>query len=147
MEVASVAGQLAQQALREAGTSAAPKPAAAASPEAVAGLEEALNRQPDPAGPQTGQADFQIDGVAAQSGAEPEGSLGERILGGLEKMSQSSGDALEQARSAVSPQGEVSPADLLKAQYALMQVSIQQDVTSKVAGKATQTLDSLLKNQ
>jgi type III secretion system YscI/HrpB-like protein len=42
---------------------------------------------------------------------------------------------------------EMNPSDLLKAQYSLMQVSVQQDVTSKVVGKATQTLDTLLKNQ
>ena len=54
--------------------------------------------------------------------------------------------AIDQVQ-AVGSKGEINPSDLLKAQFSLLQVSVQQDVTSKAVGKATQTLDTLLKNQ
>ncbi|MEJ0017886.1 MAG: type III secretion system inner rod subunit SctI [Acetobacteraceae bacterium] len=155
MEIGSVAGQAIQQALNQTGTaSPAARPGTEASPDAVAALENALNSQgnaPHP-GPTPGDpladssADARVQAVhETQAGSGP--SLADRILNGLGRLSDDSKAAIDQVQASVGPQGEISPGDLLKAQYSLMQVSIQQDVTSKVVGKATQTMDTLLKNQ
>jgi type III secretion system YscI/HrpB-like protein len=150
MDVGSIAGKAIQQAASQSATQSAAKPPAEASADAMARLENALGAPGQQQSP-VAQLDVRdgAAGVEAAGGAPPVsgGSLGDRILGGLGRLGENSRAALEQVKSAVGPTGEVSPADLLRAQSALMQVSIQQDVTSKVAGKATQTLDTLLKNQ
>ena len=148
MDITSVAGQAMQKALEQVGTTT-PKVGVEASPEAVAALENAVNAQPHPQQPgaATPGADSDlpvqaIHDVHAGSGT----SLGDRILNGLGKLNEDSKAAIDQVEAA-GAKVEMNPSDLLKAQYALMQVSVQQDVTSKVVGKATQTLDTLLKNQ
>jgi type III secretion system YscI/HrpB-like protein len=154
MDVGSIAGKAIQQAVNQSatqsGAGAAAKSPAEASAEAVARLEDALGA-PGQQQPPVGELDVRdatsgVD-VAGNAPAASGSSLGDRILGGLGRLGEESRAALDQVKAAVGPKGEVSPADLLRAQSALMQVSIQQDVTSKVAGKATQTLDTLLKNQ
>lgn len=150
MEIGSIAGQAVQQALNQASTTTpAAKPGAEASPDAVSALENALNSQPNPQQPTPtpgAEGDLQVQAVQ-----EPQGgsgmSLGDRILNGMGKLNQDSKNAIDQVQAAGGKNGELNATDLLKAQYSLMQVSMQQDVTSKVVGKATQTLDTLLKNQ
>ncbi|MFO1026775.1 MAG: type III secretion system inner rod subunit SctI [Acetobacteraceae bacterium] len=149
IDVGAFAGQALQQALNQA-SSAPPlaKPGAVPAAENVAALENALNGQPRPhdVPPAATEEGVRIEPVDTAPGASGP-SLGDRILGGLTRLNDTTRDALGKVEAAVGPGGEISPADLLKAQSALMQVSLQQDVTAKVAGKATQTLDTLLKNQ
>ena len=153
MEISSIAGQAIQQALNKASaTPAAGIPGKEASPDAVAALQNALNSQPDPRqNPASAQPDAMPDAQRVepvQPTADGAGaSLGDRILNGLGQLNDSTRDAVAKVDAAVGPTGDISPAELIKAQYALMQVSLQQDVTAKAAGKATQTLDTLLKNQ
>ena len=149
MEISSIAGQAIQQALNKASaTPVAPVPGKEASPDAVTALQNALNSQSNP---QQNQAGAQPDGQRIEpvqpTSDGPGTSLGDRILNGLGQLNDSTRDAVAKVDAAVGPTGDISPAELIKAQYALMQVSLQQDVTSKAAGKATQTLDTLLKNQ
>ena len=148
MDISSVAGQAMQKALEQVGTTT-PKVGVEASPEAVAALENAVNAQPHPQRPGAtvpgAEADLPVHAihdVKAGSGT----SLGDRILNGLGKLNEDSKAAIDQVEAA-GAKVEMNPSDLLKAQYSLVQVSVQQDVMSKVVGKATQTLDTLLKNQ
>jgi type III secretion protein I len=150
MEIGSVAGQAIQQALNQAtSTTPAVKPGAEASPDAISAMENALNSQPNPHQTATAtpgaESDMQVQAVPDAQGGSGS-SLGDRILNGLGKLNQDSKAAIDQVQ-AVGSKGEINPSDLLKAQFSLLQVSVQQDVTSKAVGKATQTLDTLLKNQ
>ena len=150
MEIGSVAGQAIQQALNQATTTTpAVKPGAEASPDAISALQNALNSQPNPHQATTAapaaEADMRVHAVPDTPGGSGS-SLGDRILSGLGKLNEDSKAAIDQVQ-AVGSKGEINPNDLLRAQFSLLQVSVQQDVTSKAVGKATQTLDTLLKNQ
>ena len=149
MDIISVAGQAMQKALEQVGTTT-PKVGVEASPEAVAALENAVNAQPHPRVPaRPCRAPNLICRCTRYTmcGLGRGTSLGDRILNGLGKLNEDSKAAIDQVEAA-GAKVEMNPSDLLKAQYSLMQVSVQQDVTSKVVvGKATQTLDTLLKNQ
>lgn len=162
VDVASIAGRAIQSAI----TPPTGGPGAA-SPEAVAALDNALAGQagnnaavgsPQSATPPVEQsASFDAAGPAPPAGApdatQPvatqSGSLGDKILNGLGQLSQNGRDALQQVQSTLDPSraADMSAADLMRAQFALTQVSLQQDLTAKVVGKATQTVDTFLKNQ
>jgi|HubBroStandDraft_6_1064221.scaffolds.fasta_scaffold641401_2 type III secretion protein I len=148
MDITSVAGQAMQKALEQVGTTT-PKVGVEASPEAVAALENAVNAQPHPQQPGAAtpgtDSDLPVQAIH-EVPHRSSTSLGDRILNGLGKLNEDSKAAIDQVEAA-GAKVEMNPSDLLKAQYSLMQVSVQQDVTSKVVGKATQTLDTLLKNQ
>lgn len=75
---------------------------------------------------------------------------GDRILDSLSRMSQGYDSAIkevEQTLSSMQPGEMMNSADLLRLQFAITQVGVQQDVTGKVVGRATQNLDQFLKNQ
>ncbi|WP_156929000.1 EscI/YscI/HrpB family type III secretion system inner rod protein [Bradyrhizobium sp. th.b2] len=71
------------------------------------------------------------------------------ILGGMEKLSASFGDAAKVAAGVVESyaSGEYSSTEWLNAQSTLSALTLQYDIASKVVGKAVQSLDALLKSQ
>lgn len=74
---------------------------------------------------------------------------GDTILNSMEKLSSSFTHGVEAARSAargVKP-GEFHSSDWLNAQLTISTVALQCDVLAKVVGKATQSLETFLKNQ
>ncbi len=131
--------------------------------EAVARLEAALDQsQQMPAQPQPAMenATEPMAVGATETPAESmqtvaiapaaDGTAGDAILKSLGRMSQAfdgTVDQITKALSAVKPGEMMNASDLVKLQFQLMQVTLQQDVTGKVSGKATQSLDTFLKNQ
>jgi type III secretion system YscI/HrpB-like protein len=158
MEVGSVATQVLNSALSDTGgaTSAAGKKTAEASPDAVAALDQAMQAGNNPAqqaAPQAAEGPTAVSAEQApdippveQVAGADQPTLGERILDGLGQMQHDTKAALDHAQTALNS-GDLNAADMMRVQFELMQVTIQQDVTAKVAGKATQTVDTLLKNQ
>jgi type III secretion system YscI/HrpB-like protein len=124
--------------------------------EAVARLEELQNAVPQQ--PTTPAQDAsqsvtpaepnepsQLD-IAPASGESP----GDSILRNIDRMSKGfdgTVDQISQAINSVKPGETMSAADLLKLQFQLTQVTVQQEITGKVTGKATQSLETFLKNQ
>jgi len=160
MEIGSVAGQVLQSTLSEGAgaTAVAGKKSGEASPDAVSALEKAMESGGNPAqgtaagtapveqaGAVPAEAAPRIQPVEAATGTE-KATLGDRILDGLGQVQHDTKAALDHVQSTLNS-GDINAADMMRAQYELMQVSIQQDVTAKVVGKATQTVDTFLKNQ
>ena len=136
---------------------------APAAPDSVARFEAAMGGgQPD-AGP---NAPVDPTGAVGTAGpAEPgateappaeiapldaTASPGDVILRGLEHLRDDFDGVVKQVSNPVSSvQGGdmMNASDLMRMQFSLMQVTLEQDVASKVAGKATQNLDTFLKNQ
>jgi type III secretion protein I len=162
MEIGSVAGQVLQSTLSEGAgaTAVAGKKSGEASPDAVSALEKAMESGGNPA---QGNAAGTAPGAVEQAGTVPteaapriqpvepatgteKATLGDRILDGLGQVQHDTKAALDHVQSTLNS-GDINAADMMRAQYELMQVSIQQDVTAKVVGKATQTVDTFLKNQ
>jgi type III secretion system YscI/HrpB-like protein len=82
--------------------------------------------------------------------AAPRGTPGDAILRGLERMGDkfnATVDNITRTLEQVRPGETLPAADLLRLQLAMTEVTMQQDVTGKVVGKATQNLDTFLKNQ
>ncbi|WP_353642783.1 type III secretion system inner rod subunit SctI [Mesorhizobium sp. WSM2239] len=71
---------------------------------------------------------------------------GDAILSSMEKLSASFTLAVEAARSTAGME-EIHSGDWLNAQLAMSALSLQCDLLAKVVGKATQGLDTFLKNQ
>ncbi|MFH0301667.1 type III secretion system inner rod subunit SctI [Bradyrhizobium sp. 31Argb] len=96
------------------------------------------------------------DDLAVVNGLAPteEGLVGrvrvaDDILGGMEKLSASFGDAAKVAAGVAESYaaGEFSSTEWLSAQSTLSALTLQYDIASKVVGKAVQSLDTLLKSQ
>ncbi|MES0139416.1 type III secretion system inner rod subunit SctI [Mesorhizobium sp. M0016] len=64
----------------------------------------------------------------------------------MEKLSASFTQAIEATAADMKP-GEIHSADWLNAQLAISALSLQCDMLAKVVGKATQSLETFLKNQ
>jgi hypothetical protein len=145
-------GSLASAALHSAMTApGAGKPEPSA--EAVAKLEQL---QGAPAPEAVAQPPASAENVQKTEPVEPEMAAargdtpGDTILRNIERMSKGFDSTVEQigqAVSAVKPGEALNAADLLKLQFQLTQVTVLQDVTGKVTGKATQNLETFLKNQ
>ncbi|WP_352446809.1 type III secretion system inner rod subunit SctI [Mesorhizobium sp. M0016] len=71
---------------------------------------------------------------------------GDAILSSMEKLSASFTQAIEATAADMKP-GEIHSADWLNAQLAISALSLQCDMLAKVVGKATQSLETFLKNQ
>lgn len=154
MEIGSVASQVLQSALNDsgaggAGSGAGTKLPDEASPDATAALEQAMQTGPAPIDPAMvgNEPPITTDTVTEPPGVDRSATLGDRILQGLGQMNQDAKTAVEQVQSIGAKGGDLNAADLVQAQMSLAQISIQQDVTAKVVGKATQTIDTFLKNQ
>ncbi|WP_164748398.1 MULTISPECIES: type III secretion system inner rod subunit SctI [unclassified Mesorhizobium] len=74
---------------------------------------------------------------------------GDAILSSMEKLSANFNHAIETVRSTEGSMeaGEIHSGDWLSAQLAISAASLQCDMLAKVVGKATQSLDTFLKNQ
>ncbi|MER9305832.1 type III secretion system inner rod subunit SctI [Mesorhizobium sp. M0496] len=71
---------------------------------------------------------------------------GDAILSSMEKLSTSFTQAIEATSANMKP-GEIHSADWLSAQVTISALSLQCDMLAKVVGKATQSLETFLKNQ
>jgi len=133
--------------------SAAPNPP---STETVARFENAMG---SPSGgppgqfaalPTGSQPSSEASSASPLAPAEAAVSPGDAILRGLERMSQAHTDTMAHVQgqlSSVQPGEMMSTSSMFEMQIAISQLSLQQDIVGKVAGKATQNLDSFLKNQ
>jgi type III secretion system YscI/HrpB-like protein len=91
---------------------------------------------PEASGPAGGPAE------AAPAGA-PSGP-GDAILQGLDKMRSSFGESMQRIGDVLG-KDQVSAQDLMRAQMELHSMSLQNDLMGKVGGKATQSIDQLMK--
>jgi type III secretion system YscI/HrpB-like protein len=119
----------------------------AASAEDIQKLQSALNQPPAEAqaagGPSSVQGVEQVAGVQGVERATP----GARILDSVNNMRTGVQDAFKELANTVANMDSSSPADLLQAQMKLQQVTLQQDLMSKVVSKSEQNVDQLLKGQ
>lgn len=79
--------------------------------------------------------------------AAPAGSPagpGDAILQGLDKMRSSFGESMQRIGDVLG-KDQVSAQDLMRAQMELHSMSLQNDLMGKVGGKATQSIDQLMK--
>jgi type III secretion system YscI/HrpB-like protein len=145
VEVSSLAAG-ALNAATEAAKTVKPEP----SPETVARFEQLQTAGPaQPAG-QTPAPATEVEPAELKISPVDGETAGDSILRGLDKMSKgfdSTVGQIAQAVNSIKPGETINAADLLKLQFQLTEVTVQQDVTSKVAGKATQSLETFLKNQ
>ena len=112
---------------------------ALAGPQAPGGVE-AMGSAADGKGP-AGPAD------AAPAGGPTDAapaSPGDAILQGLGKIHSSFAESMQRVGEVLG-KDQVSAQDLMRAQMELQSMSMQNDVLGKVGGKATQSLDQLLK--
>lgn len=123
----------------------------AAKPEApdardVAQFENAMNAQPEGTAVSGQEAVPEVK--QAPDADEPKG-LGDAILEGMEKVKETRDGQIEKIEKIIDKEdGEpMTMQDALRLQYELMQLNLQQDVTTKAADKSTQGVQSLLKNQ
>lgn len=136
-----VTNQVAQQLTKQAAQPQSPQPVEISFHDQTR-FEDAL-RQPG------GQP---ADGVAetnADNNARRDDSIGDAILDGLEKM-KSSHDARSERieHQLTDPSGkELSVQECIKLQFEVMQMSMEQELTGKVADKTSQGVQTLFKNQ
>ena len=76
-------------------------------------------------------------------------TLGEAILDGVEKMKTSHDARADSIQKQLLDTGgkEMSVQDCIKLQFEVMQMSLEQDVTGKIADKTSQGVQTLFKNQ
>ena len=124
------------------GTPSVPTPAPSAD---VEKFQSALasGSQPPAGAPAVDPAAQAPDGPPAVGGG------GDAILQGLNRMRNDMGGSIDRINHLVqSLNGQALPAqDLLKIQLEVQQLTLQQELMGKVAGKATQNLDTLVKVQ
>ncbi len=74
---------------------------------------------------------------------------GEKILDNLSNMNKSFKESLQKIHNILDKDGMqvISTRDMMKVQMELYTMQFKQEMTSKIATKSTQNLDSLLKNQ
>lgn len=146
MEISSLAAGALQSAMT-AGP-AASKPEASA--DAVARFAQSMEPPAAETVPQPLNGEPATAQAVPEIGPATDSSAGDSILRSIDRMSKgfdSTVDQISKAVSAVKPGEPMNAAELLKLQFQLTQVTVQQDVTGKVVGKATQSLDTFLKNQ
>lgn len=72
---------------------------------------------------------------------------GDGLLASLDRMRTEQTGKINEIKDRLQNGEELSVSDLLRAQMDISQVTFEQEIASKAAGKATQGLDSLLKGQ
>jgi len=155
MDVSGAASAATQTAVE--GAQAAPAAPGSPSTEAMERFESAMvspaNGPPSPVAAHSTTSSQPInEGTSSPSPAPVESAVspGDAILRGLERMSQAHTDTMTHVQgqlSSVQPGEMMSTSSMFEMQIAISQLSLQQDIVGKVAGKATQNLDSFLKNQ
>jgi hypothetical protein len=112
-------------------------------------FEQALNGSQDAAtqGVQPIETSFQATQVGeAQAAGKP--SLGDSILNGIEKLKTNydvRADRIEQ--TLINSNGEMSMEEMMKLQFEVMQMGIEQDITTKMADKTSSGVQTLFRNQ
>jgi len=90
---------------------------------------------------------------AAESGAvQPAGQgpgLGDRILKGMESMKNSQDRRVSEINTSLetTANGELSTRDLMRLQLNLVRLGEEREITSKVVGKSSENIQTLMKNQ
>src|SRR5262245_31531050 len=82
--------------------------------------------------------------------AAPAGTPGDAILRGLDQLGDkfdNTVDRITKTLESVKPGESLPAAEMLRLQLAMTEVSVHQDLAGKLVGKATQNLDTFLKNQ
>ena len=109
-------------------------------------LQEALNRPPAEANaaqdPSAAQGVEKVGEVKQLQGTSP----GDKILSAVHNMRTGFQETMKQLETTVA-NSAASPADMLKVQMKLQQVTLQQDLMGKVVSKSQQNVDTLLKGQ
>jgi type III secretion protein I len=85
---------------------------------------------------------------AVESAKEPaSGSLGDRILHGLNSMSAEMKDTWSHAAHLINGSGPLRLNDMLTVQMTMAQMSINYEIVGKAVGRSTQNIDQLVKLQ
>ncbi len=117
-------------------------------------FEQALNGSQDGAtqGVQPTETSFQATQVgetqAAGTQAAGNPSLGDSILNGIEKLKTNydvRADRIEQ--TLINSGGEMSMEQMMKLQFEVMQMGIEQDITTKMADKTSSGVQTMFRNQ
>ena len=89
-----------------------------------------------------------IPQAIAQAYPAGEGSLGDRILRGLNRVQSSFGETVSAVQKSLDP-GAPAPgvSDLLRLQLSMAQLSLQAELVGKVIGRSTQNIDQLVRMQ
>jgi type III secretion system YscI/HrpB-like protein len=137
--------KIAEQTLQDQAQSGLDKGGASA--EDIQKLQAALNQPPAEAQAPNGAAPVQ--GVEAVNGVQAveQTSPGAKILDSVANMRTGLQDAMREMTNVLSKGSEMSPAEMMKVQMKFQQVSIQQDLLSKIVSKSEQNVDQLLKGQ
>jgi len=131
-------------ALLEAVSPASRRPVASRAPsDSVEAFRAALDR------PGQSSANNDLALAPTEEGLIGRVRVADDILGGMEKLSASFGDAANVAAGVAESyaSGEFRATEWLNAQSTLSALTLQYDIASKVVGKAVQSLDTLLKSQ
>ena len=102
-------------------------------------FEDALNRQENPS----------ANSAQTETGTQHgDATLGEAILNGLEKMKCSHDTRCERIEQQLTGTEEkaMSVQDCVKLQFEVMQMSMEQELTGKIADKTSQGVQTLFKN-
>jgi len=138
--------KIADQALKDQAKSGLDK--GVARPEDVQKLQDALNQaQQAEANAANGVSPAQApDKVAGVQGIE-QTSPGNKILESVHRMRSGLQAEIAQLNTMLSKSDFGSPADMLRVQAQLQQVTMQQDLLGKVVSKSEQNIETLLKGQ
>ncbi len=131
-------------AINVATTQTTPAVTAAGAPDALATERFAAIMQADPAA--TGQAAQMVQsGQAALPAPQATGTMGERILNGLNNLSSDFQQSWKNVNDVLDGGGTLTTAEMLKLQMNLTQMSIQYDLVGKVLSRSTSNIEQLVK--
>lgn len=137
-----VSNQVAQQAANQASQQAAPATEVKISDQAR--FDDAM-QQPE----QVENAQPKTEATNGDPTPEQEATLGDAILNGIEKMKTShdvrSARIEDQLTNSIGK--DLSVQDCMKLQFEVMQMSMEQELTGKIADKTSQGVQTLFKNQ
>jgi type III secretion system YscI/HrpB-like protein len=138
--------KIAEQTLQDQAKSGLGKGASSA--EDVQKLQAALNQPPAEAQAANGAAPTQgVERVNGVEQLEPTSSPGVRLLESVHNMRTGLNDAMLEMTNVLANTNELSAGDMMRAQMKFQQISMQQDLMSKVVSKSEQNIDQLLKGQ
>ena len=141
-----ISNQVAQQAANQASQQSAAQQQQPVEVDAdtQAQFEDALNNNPE-----TQQIDVNATDNVTKV-ADKDMSIGDAILDGIEKMKSSHDTRSQKIEEQLMPgadQHDMSVQDCVKLQFEVMQISMEQELTGKIADKTSQGVQTLFKNQ
>ncbi len=145
----SSVGQAAQKVTQEIATETTkPGPADASD---MSRFEAALN-QPDGGTQASSAAEATSSAQSAQSTppaekAEGASSLGDSILNSVDRMRMDHRETVQNIEKALNSGESLSTEELLKIQMQVTRMTVEQDLSAKVASKLNQSIETLLKAQ